>query len=256
MLTPYILPIIPKHFYYVEPFFGGGAVFWAKNASQIETINDKNACLIIFYEQIKNNFDELNQLVQATLYSEDLHKKAKNIYENNNDFSLVEIAWSVFFLAISSMNSSLGDSFRIGKTLSHSMPRDLGNKKKNFVQGLASRLEHTTILNRDALKVISQLDSSKTFFYIDPPYIDCNQGHYFGYTKEEYIELLDILVNIDGKFMLSSFPNEVLAQYIEENKWIKKEIVKVKPSSSHLDKLDNKIEVLAMNYNPHIGELF
>lgn len=35
-----ILPLIPSHEHYCEPFFGGGAVFFVKNPSGIESIND------------------------------------------------------------------------------------------------------------------------------------------------------------------------------------------------------------------------
>ncbi len=30
----HILPLIPRHQIYVEPFFGGGAVYWAKKPGQ------------------------------------------------------------------------------------------------------------------------------------------------------------------------------------------------------------------------------
>lgn len=36
----HILPLIPDHETYVEPFFGGGAVFWAKQPVNQEIIND------------------------------------------------------------------------------------------------------------------------------------------------------------------------------------------------------------------------
>ena len=39
-MLKHILPIIPKHSNYVEPFFGGGAVFWAKDPKATEIIND------------------------------------------------------------------------------------------------------------------------------------------------------------------------------------------------------------------------
>lgn len=34
-MLPHILPLIPKHEIYVEPFFGGGAVFWAKEPTAV-----------------------------------------------------------------------------------------------------------------------------------------------------------------------------------------------------------------------------
>lgn len=33
-MLKHILPIIPNHTIYVEPFFGGGAVFWVKSSSR------------------------------------------------------------------------------------------------------------------------------------------------------------------------------------------------------------------------------
>jgi DNA adenine methylase len=39
-MIPHILPLIPEHKIYVEPFFGGGAIFFAKEPSKIEVIND------------------------------------------------------------------------------------------------------------------------------------------------------------------------------------------------------------------------
>ena len=62
-----ILPLIPEHQIYCEPFFGGGAVFWAKEPSKYEYINDFNDLVVNFYEQLKNNFEELKSKIIATL---------------------------------------------------------------------------------------------------------------------------------------------------------------------------------------------
>lgn len=61
-MLKHILPIIPEHKVYVEAFFGGGAVFWAKDPSQVEIINDYNANVVNFYQQLKSNFFELKKI--------------------------------------------------------------------------------------------------------------------------------------------------------------------------------------------------
>ncbi|MCA0229900.1 MAG: DNA adenine methylase [Bacteroidetes bacterium] len=48
-MLSHILPKIPTHKIYVEPFFGGGAVFFAKPPSEAEIINDINHRLTTFY---------------------------------------------------------------------------------------------------------------------------------------------------------------------------------------------------------------
>ena len=48
-LLKYLLPLIPQHKLYCEPFFGGGAVFFAKPKSDVEVINDINGEVINFF---------------------------------------------------------------------------------------------------------------------------------------------------------------------------------------------------------------
>ena len=63
-MLPYILPLIPKHEVYTESFFGGGAVFWAKEQVKTEIINDFNANVYNFYKVLQTRFVELQNLVQ------------------------------------------------------------------------------------------------------------------------------------------------------------------------------------------------
>lgn len=70
MLADKIISMMPAHKIYCEPFFGGGAVFFAKPKSYLEVINDKNDRLITFYRQVVDNFDELRYMVENTLHSE------------------------------------------------------------------------------------------------------------------------------------------------------------------------------------------
>ena len=53
-----ILPLIPEHETYYEPFLGGGAVFFALQPEKA-VINDFNKKLIGMYRQVRNSLEEV-----------------------------------------------------------------------------------------------------------------------------------------------------------------------------------------------------
>ncbi|MDT8337184.1 MAG: DNA adenine methylase [Candidatus Izemoplasmatales bacterium] len=123
------------------------------------------------------------------------------------------------------------------------------NKVDQFQELLSERIRFAQIEQNEAHKVIKSRDSIDTFFYVDPPYIDTNQGHYGGYTHEHFRRDLDVLVNIKGKFLLSTYPSDILDEYIKANNWFTKEIDKPLSSSyTGTVKRKRKTEVLTANY--------
>ena len=105
-LAPTIVSMLPPHRIYCEPFFGGGAVFFAKPKSYLEAINDTNDRLVTFYKQVMTNFDELQQMVQNTLQSESEYLKAREIYNRRRPASDAEIAWAVWMVTNFSFSGS------------------------------------------------------------------------------------------------------------------------------------------------------
>lgn len=57
-LAKHILPLFPAHTCYVEPFCGGAALYFLKETSKVEVINDVNGELINLYRVIKNHLEE------------------------------------------------------------------------------------------------------------------------------------------------------------------------------------------------------
>lgn len=87
LMARHILPLIPVHNLYCETFAGGAAIFFAKEPSNIEVLNDTNREIINFYRVLQQDFTSLEKEVQITLYSRDLHRKASVIYNNPDMFS-------------------------------------------------------------------------------------------------------------------------------------------------------------------------
>ncbi|MFN8266498.1 MAG: DNA adenine methylase [Chitinophagales bacterium] len=244
-LLKYILPLIPKHTLYAEPFTGGGAVFFEKEPSDIEVINDTNKALVTFYKVAQSNFRKLRKRVQETLHSRISHKKAQLVYANPEFFSEVDVAWSVWMLASTSFASMLGAPFGYDKS-KQTTTRKFNNKKKDFTKELQQRLEHAQIESRDACEIISSRDTKQSFFYCDPPYFNADMGHYKGYTQQDFERLLQTLSKVKGKFLLSSYPSDILNKYSKQNGWHTKSIKQLHKIGSNNSK--TKTEVLTANY--------
>lgn len=60
-LVTTILPLFPEHVLYTEPFAGGAALFFAKEPSEIEVLNDLNSELINFYKVMQQDFISLQK---------------------------------------------------------------------------------------------------------------------------------------------------------------------------------------------------
>jgi DNA adenine methylase len=234
--------IIPEHKIYVEPFFGGGAVFWAKEPAKIEFINDSNGEVINFYRVLKFRFPELKKEIEATLHSEFQQKQARQIYHKPEGYDEVKRAWAIYILSHQSFYSILGNSWKCSKN--RPVASQLQARKALFTDIYSGRLEHASIFCREALDVIKKVDSEDTFHYIDPPYYQADMGHYGGYTISDFESLLKLLSTLKGKFMLSSYPSGILSEYVGRNNWKMVEL-ELPRAAGH----GRKVEVLTMNYN-------
>jgi len=73
-------------------------------------------------------------------------------------------------------------------------------------------------------------------------------GHYDGYTIEDFEMLLKTLSNIEGKFLLSSYPSDILCESTNKYGWHTVEIAGGIQTGARLSKRKSKVEVLTANY--------
>ncbi len=244
MMLKHILPNIPQHEVYVEAFCGGAAVFFGKEKSGLEILNDTNREMMNFYETVQNDFVSLQKEIRISLHSRDLHRRAWVTYSNPDMFSSLKRAWALWTLSAQGFSGQLGSSWGRDRK-ENRMAKGLYNKRESFTEDYAIRLQDVTLESRDAVKLISSTDHEKVFFYCDPPYYNSDCGHYDGYTIEDFEMLLKTLSAIKGKFLLSSYPSELLKAYSAKNGWHTLEIEQRVQVSKNGRK---KVEVLTANY--------
>jgi DNA adenine methylase len=251
-LLPELLKLIPQHFHYCEPFCGSAKLFFALPPAPAETLNDSNGKLITFYEVAKDpvESEKLLLLCEKTLHSESQFKRAKKILKNERGYTKAYIAWATWCILIQShgaiLASNSGWSFSYDNRPKQIAVSRISFHKRNIDQ-ICKRLENVSLFCKDALKIIENADSKKTFFYIDPPYPEANQGHYKGYKMVDFLKLLDLVQKIEGKFLLSSGDYHELDKIAREQRWNQKKIKAISTAGKGSKK--ERDEVLTWNYD-------
>jgi len=186
-LAKTIVSYIPEHKTYVENFMGGGAVFFAKEPSEVEVINDLDKEIAFAYRFIKKISDEdLKKLkkknwVGSKSHFENLKKnKPENNLERFYRFSYM-MRFSRFKNYVSSFEGQEADC-------------------TSALPNIKERLKNVKIKNNDYKESINY-DSKETFYYLDPPYPDTENKTIGGNIS--LIELHDFCKKIKGKFILS-----------------------------------------------------
>ena len=246
-LADKITSVIPDHNLYCEPFIGGGAVFFAKNPSPVEVLNDTNKELINFYKVVQSDFVSLEMEIRISLHSRDLHRKASVIYNHPDMFSEIKRAWAVWILSSQSFSAQLDSSW--GYDISkNTTTKKIMNNRDRFTEDMAIRLQNVQIESADALYIIRSRDRDESFFYLDPPYFNSDCGHYDGYSEQDFENLLQLLTEIKGKFLLSSYPSPLLLKYAKLYNWSMWSVESGVSVAAKGGYRKRKVEVLTANY--------
>lgn len=187
-----IIPFFPDDYtdgLYVEPFVGGGSIFFNTEPTK-SVINDFDSDLISVYKIVKAEPEEVARRVNGTYVAKDFYE----MREMKPSSEIGKVAQNLILTRLSFLSAKR--VFKQHRDREKILTIDLDFKP------YAERLADTTILNKDYQSVIRQYDSTKTFFYLDPPYENSTQtlDHYNDIDLEN---LRDILKQIKGRFLLS-----------------------------------------------------
>lgn len=195
-----ILPLIPTSYTtYVEPFVGGGAVFFELQPSKA-IINDYNSELINVYEVVRDNPEELIEVLEnhAKNNSSDYYYEIRAIdrSEEYNSMSNIEKAARIIYLNKTCYNGL----YRVNLAGQFNSP--YGKYKNPKIVDSTTIKAMSKYLNKKGIKIqqgdykdVLKKIRKGSFVYLDPPYMPISSSSSFtGYTEggfsyEKQVEL-------------------------------------------------------------------
>jgi DNA adenine methylase len=243
-LSRKIIPLIPEHHAYVEVFAGAAWLLFRKppEISSSEIINDINKDLITLYRVVKNHFEEFIRTFKWLLISRDEYERLKSLPAE----SLTDIQRAARFYYLIRLNyGARVDSFNF----SVSYQRRPHINLLRIEEGLSEahiRLSNVFVENMPYQNIIERYDRPETFFYLDPPYYDCEKFYGKGiFSKEDFLKLNEMLSVVKGKFIMSINDVDAIRQLFKGFRF--EEVGVTYSISSNKERKPSK-ELLIMNY--------
>lgn len=197
-----ILKFTPNKFNkYIEPFIGGGALFFNLNHPK-SIISDLNEELVITYKQVQENVYEVINILEKYHNTETFYYKTRSL--DTQKLSHAERAARLIYLNKTCFNGL----FRVNKKGEFNVPYGKRNgsflNKENLLRS-SDYLQNTEIYFSDYKEILKKYAKKGDFVFLDPPYQPVGKHSDFKrYTKEffyeeDQIELAEIFKDLTNK---------------------------------------------------------
>lgn len=222
-----LLPHVPWHDIYVEPFVGSGAFFFKKDKAKSSILNDFNGDLTNLYMQIRDNVYYIINWIWHTPFSEQTHRRIFQAYRQPKVWTALPAerrACGYFYMLQLAYNESVGN-------LSHpAVQYNTGNHKWNQ-EALVEQIWHCShkihhnvyIQNKSYIGLISEkrINKENTFFYFDPPYTMASDKKYYrhNFLPRDHFQFKMVCDQVKGKLLISYDPHPLVLQLFNNNRY-------------------------------------
>jgi DNA adenine methylase len=226
-----ILPLLPPHTTYIEPFSGAANILLAKEPAKVEVMNDAAGLLVNFFRVLQNPVQRtaLMDRLQWTPYSRMEYARA---LEHLDDPDPVMKAWGFFVAQCQGISGSGSMGVRSVNNWGYSRNTNHAKPFRGHVEKLpaiAERLLDVNIEHGDGVDVIRRWDAPSILFYVDPPYVDATRTNKSGRSAYHaeiddggHQRLVSALLNLKGNAILSGYKTP-LYQPLEDAGWERRE---------------------------------
>lgn len=218
-IAAWIIQHMPSHHSYLEPYFGGGAVLFAKRPAPVETVNDLDGEVVNFFRVIQNpeSREKLQEWIIYTPYARQVYDEIiRNVPED-----------PVGRAACFAVKCMMSQGFRMNGDCG--WKKDIYGREKAYVVKywnelpesiacMATRLKQVQIENYPALELIKKYNHENVLMYLDPPYVTETRGGRKNYNHEmtdrDHMELLEAIVESRAKIIISGYDCELYDFYL------------------------------------------
>jgi len=194
-----IIEIFPKHTTYIEPFAGGAQVFFHKDPSPVEVLNDRFGEIVNFYRVCQSHHDELVRTLKFALASREWFERfAKQKPEGLTDIQRAARFYYLQKNAFGGLIVKQNYHYSVAQS-----PNFNAERVPEVIEKVHKRLAKVQIENLPYEEVLRRYDRGPScLFYLDPPYW-ARKLYRFNFVESDFVKLEERLRRVKGKFVLS-----------------------------------------------------
>jgi DNA adenine methylase len=231
--------------HYIEPFVGGGALYFDL-CPEKSVINDIHADLMIFYKVMgSKDFIKIHQFMEKNNNDEETYYKIRKMHCNDD----VDTACKFYYLRKTCFRGML----RYNKKMEFNIPYGR-YKTMNYSSLIDTRynelLSKSIIINNDFEEVFSKYNKKENFMFLDPPYDSKFTDYgYCSFGQEEHEKLANLFKSTTIRCLMvigkTKMIEELYSGYIVEE-YHKK--YRFKLHSGRINEDINKTHLIIKNY--------
>ncbi len=197
-LAAELLPMFPSHSCYVEAFAGAAALFFYKEPSEVEVLNDINGELINLYRVVKHHLEELYKQFKWVLTS----RQNWDWLQSTPVETLTDVQRAARFLYLQKLAFGGKVDGQCFGTATTSRPKFTIFSLEQDLADAHFRLANTWIEHLSWDKVLTKYDRPHTLHYLDPPYWQ-TEGYGVDFDFHHYETMATLAKEVDGAVIIS-----------------------------------------------------
>ncbi|HLG79131.1 MAG TPA: DNA adenine methylase [Ktedonobacteraceae bacterium] len=245
---------------YVEVFGGAAHVLFHKApGSHLEVYNDLNDDLVRFWMAARDQPEALQQRIDSLPYSRSLYHAYHASLRANAPMDDLERAARWFYVLRSTFGGvpdfSKGWGYLIGEGANRVSALRTATALLTVV---AQRFRYVQIEHRDFAAIIQTYQTPRTLFYVDPPYIGCED--YYDtvdgsqlFTEDDHRRLATLLNATPAYVALSYYAHSLVDELYPAQRWRLLTWRQAKAVQKTREHRQYGREVLLMNYPETLG---